>query len=246
MNTPIRDFIRVSAAACALLVTSYLRAEAPAELTEAVTRWAGERDRWAFTQTVKEFDGEQVEQERRETYDPSRPIEKRWELVNIDGRSPTADERAVWDKRKNKKRKRDPKPLVEYFDFENAKVQQEDAQTVRYQVPLKGGANWLFSVEKVQLAIAINKSARAVERVDATISEPFKVALGLARILDFNMELHMQPTGGGESAEPAASSPNGTMHAVVNKFGQRVEYRWSDFKRVTPHPDWAKAAAAVR
>lgn len=220
------------------------RAEGPALLVEAVTQWAGERDYWAFTQTVKEFDDETVKQERWETYDPSRPFAQRWALLAIDGRRPTAEERAAWDKRKNKKRRREARPLVEYFDFERAKLLEQTAQSLRYAVPLRSSTNWCFSVEKVNLAITVNKSARAVERIDATIDEPFKVALGLARVLDFDLELHLQPRGPDEKGGPAGAEPNGDVHAVIHKFGQRVEYRWHEFKRVTPHADWAKLDAA--
>jgi hypothetical protein len=206
-------------------------------LTEAVTQWSGERDRWAFTQTVKEFDGDEIEQERVETYDPGRSPEARWNLISVDGRAPTDQERSDWGKRKNKKRKRDPKPLIEYFDFERARVIDEDPHETRYDLPLKGTTNWLFSVEKVQLVIAVDRSSRSVKQVDARISEPFKVALGLARVLDFDLEIHMQPIAGvaGEG-EPGSTSPDGTVRAVVHKLGQRIEYYWYDFKRVTPHP----------
>ena len=34
------------------------------------------------------------------------------------------------------------------------------------------------------------------------------------------------------TADPADAKPSGTAHAVVSKFGDRVEYYWSDFKRV--------------
>lgn len=219
------------------------RAEGPALLVEAVTQWAGERDHWAFKQSVREFDGETVKQERRETYDPSRPFAQRWALLAIDGRRPTAEERIAWDKRKNKKRRRDVRPLVEYFDFERARLLEQTAQSLRYEVPLRSSTNWLFSVEKVNLAITVNTAARAVERIDATIDEPFKVALGLARVLDFDLELHLPPRGPDEKAGPAGSEPNGDVHAVIHKFGQRVEYRWHEFKRVTPHADWAKLNA---
>lgn len=229
-----------------LTIVTSVRAADPALLTEAVTRWSGERDYWAFTQRVKEFDGEEVKQERVETFDPSRPENKRWALLKLDGRAPTADEWAAWDKRKNKKRKRDPKPLVEYFDFEHARVIREEGKSVLYDLPLRSGAGWLFPADKIDLQLLINRETRAVEKVDARINEPFKVALGLARVLDFELELAMQPVEGRAPADPAGTKPDGTVHAVVNKFGQRVEYSWNEFKRVTPHPDRVRETQALK
>ena len=110
---------------------------------------------------MKEFDGETVKPERWETCDPSRPFAQRWVLLAIDGLRSTADERRAWDKRKNKKRRREA-----------------------------------------------------------------------------------QARGPDEKGGPAGAEPNGDGHAVIHKLGQRVEYRWHEFKRVTPHADWAKLDAA--
>ncbi len=208
------------------------RAEAPELLQEAVDRWAGERDYWAFTQHVREFDGEAVEQERWERYNPAKPLGERWHLMSIDGRPPEAEAWAAWDKRKNKKNRKEPKPILDHFDIENAQVVSEGERTVRYALPLQGKANWLFPIDKVRLTLTVNKETRAIERADATISEPFKVALGLARILDLDLDLQMFPNE--EGSAPAEARPDGQVRAVVRKLGQRVEYVWSDFERVPP------------
>lgn len=217
-------------AACLCAATA--QAEAPPLLREAVDRWVGERDRWAFTQHVREFDGERVEQERFEQYDPSKPFGERWTLVTIDGRPPTAKEWEAWDKRKNKKKRREPTPLQDYFDLEHAQIAAESERTVEYALPLQGKANWLFPIDKVRLTLTVNKETRALERAEATISEPFKVALGLARVLDLDLDLKMFPDD--EGSDPADARPDGQMRAVVKKLGQRVEYLWSDFERVAP------------
>lgn len=225
----------------ALLLAGTLaaRAEVPALLKDAVDRWLGEKDYWAFKQHVIEYDGDRVEQDRWERYDPSHPDSSRWTLLSIDGRKATAEEWDAWNKRKNKKRRKDSKPLADYFDMEKAQVAAEDARIIRYAVPLQGTANWLFPIDKVQLSLTVNKKSKAIERADAKISEPFKVALGLARILDFHLDVQMLPAAeaGDPSANPAEAKPDGEIRAVVNKLGQRVEYVWSDFERVTPNAE---------
>ena len=60
----------------------------PPLLSRAVDKWIGERDQWAFTQFVREFDGGTVKEERLERYDPSRPGESRWQLLAINGLKP--------------------------------------------------------------------------------------------------------------------------------------------------------------
>jgi hypothetical protein len=223
---------RVFIALIALLATA---AAGPAEdvslLRQVAQAWLDERDRWAFTQFVREFHGDQVKQERIEHYDPSRGYARRWELVTINGKPPTEKQWADWNRRKNKKPRRSRPEIAERFDFANARVTEETPETVRYLLPLRSGIEWLFPISKVELLITINKTgaAPALEQVQARISEPMKVALGLARILDIDLDVQMEPP---PMADPADAKPTGTAQAVVTKFGERVEYVWSDFKRV--------------
>lgn len=213
-------------------------AATPPLLEQAAEKWLGERDNWAFTMLVREFAGGQVREERRERYDPSQPGIARWTLLSVNGRSPTDERRAEWQKRKTKKRKNPGKPLNEYLEFEQAKVVREDSKTACYSLPLRDNHSWLFPVDKVSLLVTVNKSTLALEDVVASIDEPFKVALGFARVMDIDIDLQMNPPEqGGDKADPAAAKPDGTARAVVNKLGERIEYVWSDFKHVTPHPD---------
>lgn len=223
---------------CFVLLMGQARAVPPPLLDQAAKKWLGERDNWAFTMLVREFEGGRVREERRERYDPSKPGSGRWALLLIDGAPPTDERRAEWQKRKSKKRKNPGKPLEQYLDFERATVAKEDAKTVRYNLPLRENHSWLFPLDKVALTVTVNKSTLALEDVVAGIDEPFKVALGLARVLDVDFDLQLNPPEQGrDKNEPASAKPDGTARAVVNRLGERIEYAWSDFQRVIPHPD---------
>jgi hypothetical protein len=210
-------------------VTAFARVE-PAELLRQVAdNWLTERNRWAFTQIVREFDGKELKQERRERYDPSRGYAARWQLISIDGRAPTKEEVAEWRVRKNKKSRKDKPGLADNFDFSSAKILSETAESIVYELPLRSNVEWLFPVSKVEFVVTINKTGPALEQVQARIHEPFRVALGLARILDIDLDVQMEPP---PTADPADAKPSGTAQAVVTKFGDRVEYYWSEFERV--------------
>ena len=220
----------------------WAREEHAALLQQVANSWLDERDRWAFTQVVREFDGKDVKQERIERDDPSRGTVERWRLISINGTQPTEKERSEWQARKNKKQRR-PKPgLSENFDFANAKVVGETAETVRYELPLRSSIDWLFPISKVELIITINKEGPALEQVQAQINEPFRVALGLAKILDIELDVQMAPP---PTADPADAKPSGTASAVVTKFGDRVEYFWKDFKRVDDGSEKTPVKGAV-
>ncbi len=222
---------------CTILLGSG-HAATPLLLEQAADKWLGERDNWAFTLLVREFDGSQVKEVRQERYDPSKPGITRWELLSVNDRPPTDERRAEWQKHKTKKRKNPGKPLNDYLEFDQATLVKEDDRNVSYHLPLRNNHNWLFPVDKVSLLVTVNKSTLAVEDIVASIDEPFKVALGLARVLDVDFDMHMNPSKkGGAASDPAAAKPDGTARVVVHKLGERIEYAWSKFQRVTPHPD---------
>lgn len=212
-----------------------LRAAVPAPLLEeAVEKWLGEREHWAFTQRAVEYDGG-APRERLERYDPSRPANERWTLLAINGRDPTPDEREAWAKKKFKKnRRRIDTPIGDFFDFRDAKVLSETGTAVRYEVPLRRDKNWLFQTDKVKVVVTVNKETRALEHLAASVREPVKVLLGLAKITDGNLDLSFLNFDDDQQPGPESAQPTGTARVTVSKFGERAEFTWTDFKRVSP------------
>src|SRR5207244_12943275 len=101
---------------------SLARAAAPVLLESAIENWLGERDHWAFTQRAIEYQNG-TPHERLERYDPSQPTHHRWQLISLDGKWPTLEQRLAWEKKKLRKvhRKFDT-PIGDYFDFDHAKT----------------------------------------------------------------------------------------------------------------------------
>jgi len=228
--------MRVLANLAGFLVVSVslLRAETPPILQEIADKWSEERIRWSFTQAVRETDGKGVVHERLERFDPSQGYDKRWHLLKLDGRTPTPGEAREWNDKKNR-RKKDPKSWLEYVDLEHAKVREENAQTVSYQVPLKRAGAGLFPGDKVSVLLTVDKASRSIAHAQASIDEPFDVALGLAQVVDLDLNLQLPlESDKGRAVEKTADSrvePKGTASAVVNRWGKRVEYTWTEFKR---------------
>jgi hypothetical protein len=208
-----------------------LAAEGPRLLVQVADKMADERQNWAFTQLARETSSNGDVLERLERYDPSRGHEHRWELLKLNGRKPTPQEIADWDKRKNHSRSKPPKTLEDYADLSQARVKSEDKDTVTYELPLRSSAGGLFPGNKVSLTLTVNKESKEIEHAKAGIDGPFKVALGLAKVIDLDLDLEVQDDG-----NKAAEKPKGTASAVVNKMGKQIEYHWSDFTRVTSPP----------
>jgi hypothetical protein len=215
-----------------LVATAFVRAASAAPLQLAVEKWLGERDHWAFTQRAVEHNRDGSTNERLERYDPSLAGNARWKLLAIDGKSPTNEQRTAWEKKKFKKNRRKfDSPIGDYFDFARAKVTGEDAKTVRYTVPLRNDKNWLFPTDKVDVIVAVNKDSHALEHLEAKVREPFRVLLGIARVTNGAIDLAFDDAA---EAEPATAQPKGSVRVSAFRLGERVDFEWTDFKRVAP------------
>jgi hypothetical protein len=80
----------------------------------------------------------------------------------------------------------------------------------------------------------VNKNSRALEHLTANVREPLKVLLGLAKITDGKLDLSFLNFDDDVPPGPESTQPTGSARVTVSKFGERAEFTWSDFKRVTP------------
>lgn len=209
-----------------LLTCSQVGPLQPPELLQVVaSQWHDERDQWKFTQRVREFDGDRLAEERLETYDPTRGESRRWALLEVNGHPPTQDEWDAWNRRKNRPRRRDVKPVTDYFDLDRARVVAETPRLIRYELPLRN-TSWLIPSDKFAVTVTVDREQQTVRQARVRIDGPFNVALGLARVVDLDLDLRVTPRAAGEPAQP-----EGTAYAVVNKLGRRIEYSWTDFMR---------------
>jgi hypothetical protein len=233
--------IRLVIAFCCLRALAWA---APATLLEqAVEDWLGERDHWAFTQRAVEYEDGQPH-ERLERYDPSRPGDERWTLLAIDGQFPTPEQHAAWARKKFKRKpRRIDTPIGDFFDFYDAKIVGQTDTIMQYEIPLRRDKTWLFQADKVRVVVSVNKMTRALEHLTASISEPVKVLLGLARITAGKVDLSFLNFDEEAGPGPESAQPIGSARVSVYKFGERVEFTWSDFKRVSS-TETASAAVA--
>ena len=207
-------------------------------LNRVVGQWLAEGNHWAFTVRVREFGDDEVKEERVERYDPSKPGPERWELVTVDGSAPTEARRLAWLKAKARRHRAAPPSLADYFDLEHASVAGVTPVAIRYLLPLRSNRNWLLPVDRVALTVTVNRTTHAIEEVQAGIAEPYHVAFGLARIIEVDFDVKMNPSRQrGAAPGPATSQPQGLAHVTITRLGERIEYTWSDFRRVTPSPD---------
>lgn len=226
----------------AALVPGVLPAAAPPLLQEAVDHWTSGKDEIALTQRTRILnDDGSVHEERLERYDPSLPDAQRWHLLQVNGKPPTDKQRNDIEYRKNRKpRKRANKGPADLLDLARATVHAEGEQAVTYAVAVRPEAARLVQTEKLILLITVGRTSHTIERITAGLRDPMRVALGLARVTDVDFDLAFDfatPSGddSSRSDEARASNggqPSGTARVALSKLGERMEFEWSDFKRV--------------
>lgn len=222
-------------AACWLFVAD-LHAEAPPLLADALAKWNAGRKDLAFTQLTTTYgDDDRVRRSRLERYDPSLPADRRWRLLEVNGRPATDSERRDWEQKRNSRaRKQGGKSPVEYLDLQQTSLLDENGRTARFEVGIRPEVSRLAALEKLSVIITVDKGRREIAHVAARLSEPMKIAWGLARVTDVDFDLHVEVEDGLDETD-AAVKPGGTARVVMSKLGSPMEYRWSDFKRVTSH-----------
>jgi len=212
-----------------------LRAETPPLLTKAIVQWAAGREDLAFTQQTRFFtDDGRVKAERVERYDPSLPDSVRWRLIEVDGRPATIEQREKWEARKNgKPRKKVVKSPAEYLDLDHATLMDETSQSARFEIDLRQDQAHLLAVEKIAVVITVDKEFGCIAHISATLRQPIRVLLGLARITDLDIDVSVEPANEDSAQQSGEVQSGSTARVAMSKLGYPMEYNWSDFRRVT-------------
>jgi hypothetical protein len=215
---------------------SELRGSTPPLLAKGFEQWAAGREDLAFTQQTQFFsDDGKVKAERVERYDPSLPDDMRWRLLKVNGLSATTEQRKKWETWKNgRPRKKVIKSPAEYLDLDHAILVDETSTNERFEIGLRLDAARQLEVEKIAVFITVDKESGSFVLVAATLRQPIRVLLGLARITDLDIDVRIEPNDEDSAQQSGEVQAGSTARMTVSKLGFPMEYNWSDFKRVTP------------
>jgi hypothetical protein len=215
-----------------------LRAEVPAPLAAALKKLVADDGRWAYTQTVKKYDrkgrpdGVQVER-----FDPLRPEEEQWTLLQRDGREPSdREQRAFQRKKEREMRRREEKSLGEVIDFDWAKAVTSTAEAIVYEVPLQKGASRRFPEEKFLVLMTVHPERETLEHFALKAREAFRM-VGVARIDRVEIDVSFAVVDPAYAPQPRLIAASGAGRVLFIPLGGSAEITWTDFKRVTPWKD---------
>jgi len=215
------------------------RPATPALLDEAIRKWIADEDHWAYTQHLHIRNGSKPVEDRIERYDPSQPDDQQWQLLEIGGKAPGADQLKAWQRQKNRElKRRNEKPLAEYFDFDDATVAGETADSIRYDVPLRKEAYRRIPLDKIGVSVVVSKDRHELQALTAGLKETFRMAMGVAKVTNFGLDISFKSIDQKFAPQPAVIKANGSARVILFfKVGGDAEIAWSDFKRVKPYKD---------
>lgn len=221
---------------CGVLL-SVAHAETPPLLAKAMVQWTSGEGELAFTQQSQVFhDDGRVKEERIERYDPSLPDRSRWQLIEVDGQTATSEQREKWETWKNgRPRKKAMKSPSDYLDLEHATLLDESPTQARFEMSFLPATARLLAVEKIAIVITVDQASGSIVRISATLRQPIRVLLGLARITDLDLDVRVERTDDDTNPKSGAVIAGSMAHVTLSKLGTPMEYRWSDFRRVSAY-----------
>ena len=159
------------------------------------------------------------------------PDRQRWRLIELNGKPATDEQRRAWEAKKNRKpRKKVAKAPSDYVDLEHAVVLDETPLQAHFEIRLRQDVARLLGVSQLSAIVTVDKNSGSIVHVTAALRQPMRVLMGLAKITDLDVDVHIEP-----STEDSGDVQTGsTARVAISELGYPVEYTWSDFARVTP------------
>jgi hypothetical protein len=218
----------------AAMASVTLNAETSPLLSNALQRWLAGQGDLAFTEHTKVFhhDGS-LKDEWAERFDPSQSESRRWTLIEHAGAPVTPDESNRWEARKNAKpRQKVDKSPLELFDLDHAVIVADAPKTIRYRVPVRSPIPHLVPTDSIDVVVTVDKQSGSIAGIGAVLREPIPVLLGLVRITNLDVDLHINPDTNAVASDSEGVEPGSTARMTISKLGYSMQYNWSDFTRV--------------
>lgn len=228
-----------------VLAAASLRAEVPRLLQDALQKLVQDNDRWAYTQTLVEKDGDgNTKHVTVVRFDPSQPYAEQYRPLKVDGKEPDESHvrkyRRLGERRGVRIEREEPDPkyktVGELMDLDRATVAEENTASVTYSVPLKKEGNTRFPPEKFLVTARISKERGAFENVAVKLREPMREKL-IFKIKSGEGSIDFAPVDPKYAPQPTAVRGGGSGSILFVPIGRAYEMKRDEFKRVKPYGD---------
>ena len=225
-----------------------LRAGGPPLLDDALGKFMGDVDRWAYTQTVVEKDDKgKVVAQAVVRFDPSRPYAEQFTPLSIDGKEPTDRQFKKFRKQGEKRAERHDqaeregttsvrKTLGELMDLEHATVAAETATSVTYEVPLKKEGNNRLPPEKFLVTAQVDRERGVFENIAVKLRSPIRQVL-VVKIKSGEGWLEFATVDPKYSPVLTSIRGGGSGSILFVPVGRTYELKREAFQRVKPYAE---------
>ena len=214
-----------------------LSAQTPLPLAQAVDKLIAEDEHWAYTRVTRSLsrDGTPSSSVTIEQFDPSRPYDRQWTLVTLNGHAPSRSDVASWQTAKVRMTKaRGERTLGDILDLDHARVLTETSVSVAYAVPILPDASKRFPADKFQVIMTVDKVHAVLTAFSVQQREKFRVA-GVASVDSVQVDGRLASVDGRFAPVLVWARGNGRGHLfglIPVSVGR--EFSYGDFRRVKP------------
>jgi len=209
-------------------------------LAGAIQKLIADEDHWAFTQTTQRYDksGKPDGGTTVERYDPSKPLEQEWQLIQYAGHAPTDLETHIWHWQKEKAMKRHgEKTLGDVLDLDHSTDTSETPASVTFLVPILKGASDRFPADKLEVFMSVDKRLGALTAFSLRPKQPFRYA-GVVKVESGDLEGRLDVVQDNTTPALVWWKGSGRLRILgLIPVGIGREASYADFKRVTPFSD---------
>lgn len=230
----------------ARLVATTPRAATPEEvsfLNAALHQVADDLRRWAYTEhRVVRDANDRVKSEQLVRYDPSKPYAEQWTPLKIDGREPTAREKAKF---RRKGEEADPqKPvsrrrhltLGEAIDVNRSTIAGETASHWVFEIPLRTVGNDRFPPEKFRVQARLKKDGCLLENISVLLRESFR-ALLVIKVKSGDASLDFAQVEPKYAPTLVSISGDADWSIMFVGSGRSIELKRTELKHVKPYDE---------
>lgn len=207
-------------------------------LGDAVNKLIADEDHWAFTQKSQWFDksGKPSGGITVERYDPSKPFESQWTLIQYFGHRPSSSDVHAWKKEKQRVIKHDgERSLGDVLDLDHATQYATTDAGVRYLVPIAKGASKRFPADKLELFMDVDKATHTLQGFSLRPKGTFRIA-GIVKIEGGEVDGRLAVVQGNYAPALVWARGNGTGRILgLFRVGKGAEFSYCDYKRVRPY-----------
>lgn len=206
----------------------------PELLDTAVDKLVAEEGRWAYTRITRKYDRhDRLERLDVEQYDPSRPRGQQWDLTYRNGAPPSPEDEEEWLRKRRREMHRRDRPLIAFVDLPEAALLEETLTHAVYLVPVQPNASKRLPAGNFYVVAQVNKEREEFDHLALRTHESFRVAGGLAEIQSVEADVRFAVVDEDHPAQPIHASAIGAGRvAWLFPAGGRIEFAWSDFRRV--------------